>query len=100
MYVCNYAYFLQTWDYFYAEHVRRFKSEISKTSSPHTDAAAYTFDAIWAAALAVNKTYSLLKDRNLTFMNFSYDKPAGKEISDHIYNEALKVNFFGVTVSV
>ena len=58
------------------------------------------FDAIWTAALALNKTKPRLENMNLTFANFTYDGKHGKIISDIIYEEALKVKFFGLTVSV
>lgn len=55
------------------------------------------FDAIWTAALALNKTKSKLDEKNLTFMNFTYEDK--HDISSIIYEEALKLNFFGLTVS-
>ena len=58
------------------------------------------FDAIWTAALALNKTKPRLEKMNLTFANFTYDNEHGKIISDIIYEEALKVKFFGLTVSI
>ena len=56
------------------------------------------FDAIWTAALALNKTKSRLDARNLTFMDFNYNDKHG--ISNIIYEEALRVKFFGLTVSL
>ena len=60
------------------------------------------FDAIWTAAIALNRTKLQLDDEGLSFMNFSYDidDEIGRHISDIIYLEALKVNFFGLTVSI
>ena len=55
------------------------------------------YDAIWTAALALNSTKSRLKEKNLTFMNFTYEN--GKDIANIIYDEAVKVKFFGLTVS-
>lgn len=55
------------------------------------------FDAIWTAALALNKTGSLLKEKNLSLKNFTFDDEYN--ISDIIYDEVLKVKFFGLTVS-
>lgn len=56
------------------------------------------FDAIWTAALALNKTESRLKKKNLTLKNFSYEDE--HNISGIIYEEAIKVEFFGLTVSM
>ena len=94
---------LQTWNYYYTEHIKRFKvldGKESNDSLPHTEDSAYMFDAIWTAALALNKTKSRLEKINLTFANFAYDDEHGKIISDIIYEEALKVKFFGLTVSM
>ena len=57
------------------------------------------YDAIWTAAIALNRTKLRLEDEGLTFMNFSNDDEIGRNISDIIYEEALKVKFFGLTVS-
>ena len=56
------------------------------------------FDAIWTAALALNKTESQLRKRNLSLKNFTYKDEYG--ISDIIYEEALKLKFFGLSVSM
>ena len=56
------------------------------------------FDAIWTAALALNKTESQLRKRNLSLKNFTYKDEYG--ISDIIYEEALKLKFFGLSVSI
>ena len=58
---------------------------------------AYMFDAIWTAALALKRTAMRLKERKLTLMDFDYNDK--HNISDIIYEEALKTNFFGLTVS-
>ena len=94
---------LQTWNYYYTEHKKRFEAldiRESNETLPHTKDSAYVFDAIWTAALALNKTKPRLEKMNLTFANFTYDDEYGKIISDIIYEEALKVKFFGLTVSV
>lgn len=57
------------------------------------------FDAIWAAALALNKTKSRLLKRNLTFKDFKYEEDE-YNISGIIYEELLKLQFFGLTVSM
>ena len=66
-------------------------------TEPYVNDSAYMFDTMWAAAKALNSTATRLKERNLTLMNFSYDDEYN--ISDIIYEEALKVEFFGLTVS-
>ena len=100
---CDYLFCLQTWNYYYDEHQERFEvldGKESNDSSPYTEDSAYMFDAIWTAALALNKTKPRLEKLNLTFANYSYDDENGKIISDIIYEEAVKVKFFGLTVSV
>ena len=93
--------YLQTWNYYYSEHKKRFKAlenKISNTTSPQTEDSAYIFDAIWTAALALNRTKSMLDKVNLSFSDFTYDDEHG--ISDMIYKAALNVSFFGLTVSI
>ena len=93
--------YLQTWNYFYSEHRKRFEILENKTSnetSAHTEDSAYMFDAIWTAALALNRTKSMLDKMNLSFSDFTYDDEHG--ISNMIYKAALNVSFFGLTVSV
>ena len=67
-------------------------------TEPYVNDSAYMFDTMWAAAKALNSTATRLKERNLTLMDFSYDDKYN--ISDIIYEEALKVKFFGLTVSL
>ena len=55
------------------------------------------FDAIWTAALALNKTQSHLSTKNLHLKDFTYKDEYG--ISNIIYEEALKLKFFGLSVS-
>ena len=50
------------------------------------------FDAVWTAVLALNRTAA----RGYSLTEFNY---LNKNLSDAIYNETLKVNFFGLTVS-
>jgi len=57
------------------------------------------FDTVWTAALAINSTASKLPS-GVTLKNFTYDGRLSKNISRLLYEEALKVKFFGVTVSV
>ena len=95
------VFFLQSWNYYYSEHRKRFEAlEVKRKNDflPHTEDSAYMYDAIWAAALALNSTKSILDERNLTFMDFTYEN--GDEIAGYIYQEALNVKFFGLTVSM
>jgi len=57
---------------------------------------AYIFDAVWTAALALNNTASKLPN-GVTLKNFTYEN---RNMSQLIYEETLKVNFFGLTVSI
>ena len=88
-------FFLQNWYQYVSEHKRRFA--MFNSTNPYLNDSAFMFDAMWTAALALNKTEARLKKMNLSLKNFSYDDPYN--ISDIIYEEALNVTFFGLTVS-
>ena len=70
---------------------------VKNDTDPALYESAYIFDAFWTAALALNRTQTRLIERNLTLLNFTYDDK--HDISDIIYEEALNVTFFGLTVS-
>ena len=53
---------------------------------------AFMFDTVWAAALALNETAK----QGYSLTDFNY---MNKNLSNVIYNEILKVEFFGLTVS-
>lgn len=53
------------------------------------------FDTVWTAALALNRTAAKLPSGQ-SLMDFNYSTV---NISEMIYQEALDVNFFGLTVS-
>lgn len=53
------------------------------------------FDTVWTAALALNRTVAKLPSGQ-SLMDFNYSTV---NISEMIYQEALDVNFFGLTVS-
>jgi len=81
------------------EHATRFATlEKSNKTQPYVNDSAYVFDAMWTAALALNRTESQLKERNLTLTDFTYNDKYN--ISDIIYEEARKLEFFGLTVSI
>jgi len=61
--------------------------------SAQLEDSAYIFDAVWAAALALNNTNSNLS-------SFMYNGPADGNTSRYIYEELINSNFFGLTVSV
>ena len=70
---------------------------MNNNTDPLVNDSAYMFDAMWTAALALNRTATRLKERNLSLMDFSYDDEYN--ISSIIYEESLNVEFFGLTVS-
>lgn len=74
------------------------EDKASNKTSAHTGDSAYMFDAIWTAALALNRTKSRLEKLNLSLADFDYDDEHG--ISNMIYEEAVNVKFFGLTVSI
>lgn len=53
------------------------------------------FDTVWTAALALNSTAAKLPSGQ-SLKNFNYSTV---NISKMIYDEALEVKFFGLTVS-
>ena len=90
--------YLQTWHQYVSEQTRRFAMlDTNNNSDPLVNDSAYMFDALWTAALALNRTETRLNERNLTLTDFTYDDDYN--ISNIIYEEALRVNFFGLTVS-
>ena len=91
---------LQTWNQYVSEYTRRFELLLKEHSNarPFIEDGAYMFDAIWTAALALNKTQSRLKEKNLSLKNFTYRDE--HDISGYIYQEALKLEFFGLSVSI
>ena len=80
--------------------MRRFEifEKEDNSSTPAIEDGAYMFDAIWTAALALNKTESQLRKKNLSLKDFTYNDEY--DISSTIYEEALKLIFFGLSVSV
>ena len=70
---------------------------VKNNTDPALYESAYIFDALWTAALALNRTQTRLNETNLTLLDFTYDDKYS--ISDIIYEEALNVTFFGLTVS-
>ena len=83
--------FLQNWYDFVSYHNQAFP-ELGRNASTQLEDSAYMFDAVWAAALALNNT-------NASLVNFTYNGEASANISQQIYNEAKKLKFFGLTVS-
>jgi len=60
--------------------------------SAQLEDSAYIFDAVWAAALALNKTNSNLS-------SFMYNGQTAANISWSIYEKMVDLDFFGLTVS-
>ena len=79
------------------DHKRRLDKMNSSNNEVVRNDSAYIFDAIWTAALALNRTATQLKNMSLTLKNFTYDDKYN--ISGMIYEEARNVTFFGLTVS-
>ena len=92
--------YLQTWNYFrqyFDENLERYKiNNTSRLLGIHDSA--FMFDTVWTAALAINSTASKLPS-GVTLKNVTYNGPFSKNISRLLYEEALKVKFFGLTVS-
>ena len=95
-----YYYVKQTWNQYKSEYTRRFRlhEKVDNDTQPVIEDSAFLFDAIWTAALALNKTEFRLNEKNLTLKNFTYEDQ--HNISEIIYEEVLKVKFFGLTVSI
>lgn len=91
---------MQTWQQYVSEHEHRFSmlNKIKDNTNPLVNDSAYMFDAVWTAALALNRTLTQLNERNLTIKDFSYDNDYN--ISGILYEEALNVKFFGLTVRI
>ena len=54
------------------------------------------YDAIWAIALALNKTINQLKEINASIEDFTYDN---QYIAQQIYSAMNTTQFLGVSVS-
>ena len=54
------------------------------------------FDTVWTAALALHRTAKKLPSGQ-SLLDFNY---TNTNLSEMIYNEALNVTFFGLTVSI
>ena len=91
---------MQTWNQYVTYYSHAFEKllEEDNDTQPYIEDAAYMYDAIWTAALALNKTESRLNKKNLSLKNFTYMDEYN--ISAVIYKEILKVEFFGLTVSL
>ena len=58
--------------------------------------AGYVYDAVWAAAFALNNASKQLNDMNLRLENFDYSR---NDINQVILSSARSLKFRGVTVS-
>ena len=90
----------QTWNFFnsyYDENIERYR--IDNTSRLLSkEEAVFMFDAVWTAALAIQSTASKLPS-GVTLRDFTYNGKLSRNISRLLYEEALKVKFFGLSVS-
>jgi len=82
---------LQNWYDFVSYHNKAFP-ELGRNTFSQLEDSAYMFDAVWVAALALNKT-------NEELLNFNYEGESSINISQSIYNNLVNVKFFGLTVS-
>ena len=90
------AYFVQTWKEYEEIYDERFNELFGGTEVPYNiDDGAYMFDTVWAAALALHNTVKKLPSGQ-SLLDFDY---SNANLSEMIYEEALGVNFFGLTVS-
>ena len=67
-----------------------------------TDDAPYSYDAVWAVALMLNKTAEALEEKTFTYgetrrlENFNYDD---REMADIFFDIMQQTNFSGMSVS-
>ena len=85
-----------------AEYRRMYEQRVLERSSMHssslmlvpTNWGAPLYDAVWAMALAMNKSLETLEKRNLSLANYHSGKP---EITYQILNETYSLDFRGVS---
>ena len=85
-----------------AEYRRMYEQRVLEHSSMHssslmlvpTNWGAPLYDAVWAMALAMNKSLETLEKRNLSLANYHSGKP---EITYQILNETYSLDFRGVS---
>jgi len=63
-------------------------------SSDLFDDSVYMFDAVWTAALALHNASLAMNSQTLKDFNYN-----NMYISETIYNQTLKTDFFGLSVS-
>ena len=67
-------------------------NKLGPNVSYNLEDAAFMFDTVWTAALALNSTAG----NEYSLKDFNYSNGT---LADKIYNEARDVTFFGLTVS-
>ena len=88
--------FIQSWNDYKEFYAERFRDLFNDTSVPYNlEDGAYMFDTVWAAALALHNTAAKLPSGQ-SLLDFNY---SNSNLSKMIYEEALNVSFFGLTVS-
>ena len=68
------------------------KLDVSLRTNPYTSV---LYDSIWAVALTVNRSLSVLNERNLSFTNIHHG--AGIEIKDVLEEQLSRLSFQGTT---
>jgi len=87
--------YLQTYNQYEQQYRRRLQNDYPNYNADVFEDSVYTFDAVWAAALALHNASKVLEN-NVTLLNFSYNSVS---ISEAIFEAALNASFFGLSVS-
>ncbi|XP_065899544.1 gamma-aminobutyric acid type B receptor subunit 2-like isoform X2 [Dysidea avara] len=85
-----------TYEQYEHEYYKRLQNDYPHYRTDLFNDSVYTFDAVWAAALALHNASKVLEN-DLTLMNFSYNS---ENTSRDIYEAALSTSFFGLSVKV
>lgn len=87
--------YLQTYNDYEQEYRWRLQNDYRHYNADIFEDSVYTFDAVWAAALALHNASKVLEN-NLTLMDFDYNS---NSISTAIFEAALNTSFLGLSVS-
>ncbi|XP_065899539.1 gamma-aminobutyric acid type B receptor subunit 2-like isoform X2 [Dysidea avara] len=82
-----------TWNNYESYYYHKYSDMMGLNVSAQLEDSAYMFDAVWAAALALNNT-------NDSLVNFMYNSQEAANISQSIHNNMIDLNFFGLTGTV
>ena len=89
--VCDNVHYLQSWND-YESYYHSYSDIKGLNVSSQLEDSAYMFDAVWAAALALNNT-------DASLVNFTYNDEVFANFSQSIYSQMISLKFFGLTVS-